>query len=343
MEDVFAVEDEIAREIIKALKITVLGEKEAPLVKSYTSDSEAYQDYLRGRFYWDKRTAEGMNRSIECFEQAIEKDPSYAMAYVGAADSYITMVLWLFLPAKVGFPKAREAALKALEIDSSLGEAHNSLATVIYGFDWNWREAEKEYQRAIELNPNYATAHQWYGEFLTYMGRFDEGLKELRRALELDPLSLMINAAGGLFFFFAGEYDKGIEECQKTLELDPDFPPAHLYLSWNYGAKGMSEEALSEALKSGDQYWMARAYAAVNRQDEARRLLAGLLKKPQPSEIDMAGIYLQLGEMDNAWKWMEKAHEERSFHLTWLKIAPSFDIIRSDPRFQALLKKVGLE
>ncbi len=343
MEDVFAIEDEIAREIVKALKLTLLGEKEAPLVKIYTADTEAYQAYLKGRFYWDKRTAEGMRKSIEYFEQAIEKDSAYALAYVGLADSYITMVLWRVIPAKEGFPKAREAARKALEIDNSLGEAHNSLATVIFGFEWRWEEAEKEYRKAIELSPNYATTHQWYGEFLTYMGRFDEGLKEIKRAQELDPLSLVINAVGGLFSYFTGEYDKGIDQCKKTLEMDPDFAPAHLYLSWNYGRKGMIEEALSEAKKSEDPYWIARAYALANQKEEARRLLANLLKQPQPSEIDMAGIYFQLDELEEGWKWMEKAYAERSFYLTWLKIGPGFDDVRPDPRFRALIKRVGLE
>jgi len=343
MEDVFAVEDEIAREIVKALKITLLGEKEAPLLKSYTADPEAYQSYLKGRFYWDKRTGEGMRRSIEYFEQAIGKDPAYALAYVGLADSYITLVMWRVLPAKEGFPKAKEAAMKALEIDNSLGEAHNSLATVIYGFDWNWEEAEKEYQKAIELSPSYATAHQWYGEFLTYMGRFDEGLKEIERAQKLDPLSLMINAVGGLFYFLARDYDKGIERCKRTLELDPDFPPAHLYLSWNYFGKEMYEEGWSEAQKSGDQYHIASAYAVMNRKEEARRLLTSLLKQPQPSEIDISRIYFQLGENEEGWKWLDKAYAERSFYLTWFKTGPGFEAIRSDPRFQALLKKVGLE
>jgi len=343
MEDVFAVQDEIAREIVKALKITLLGEKEAPFLKSYTANSEAYQAYLKGRFYWDKRTAEGMRKSIEYFEQAIEKDPSYALAYVGIADSYITLVEWAVLPAKEGFPKAKEAAMRALEIDDSLGEAHNSLASVKYGFDWDWKEAEKEYKKAIELSPSYATAHQWYGEFLTFLGRFDEGLKEIKRAQELDPLSLMINAVGGLFFCLARDYDKGIDQCKKTLEMDPDFRAAHAYLYMNYAGKGMYEEALSAAQKSGDQHFIAACYALMNRQAEARRLLAELLKKPQPSETQIAAVYIALGENEEAWKWLEKAYDERSYFLTWIKVLPPYDVVRSDPRFQELLKKVGLE
>jgi len=343
MEDVFAIQDEIAREIVKALKITLLGEKEAPLIRSYTADSEAYQAYLKGRFYWNKRTAEGTRKSIEYFEQAIEKDPSYALAYVGLADAYIIQGEWQHLPAKEAFPKAREAALKALEIDDSMGEAHTSLAAIKHDFDWDWKEAEKEYQRAIELSPSYATAHQWYGEFLTLMGRFDEGLKEIKRAQELDPLSLIMNAIEGWFYWAARDYDKGINQCQKTLEMDPDFSPAHGYLCWNYIGKGMYEEALSEAQKLGDQYSIAAIYAMMNRQEEARRSLANILKHPQAREADIATIYLLLGENGEAWKWFEKAYNERSRLLIFLKVDFTYDNFRSDPRFRALLKKVGFD
>ncbi len=343
MEDVFAIQDEIAREIVKALQITLLGEKEAPLIKSYTDNSEAYQAYLKGRFYWNKRTEEGMRKSIEYFEQAIEKDASFALAYVGIADSYIILGEFSFLPAKEAFPKAKEAAVKALEIDDSLGEAHNSLAAVKRDFDWDWKGAEKEHKRAIELSPSYATALQWYGEFLTIMGRFDEGLEEIKRAQALDPLSLIINAVGGWFYFFARDYDKGIDQCKKTLEMDPDFRPAHIYLMMNYDGKGMYQEALREAQKTNNQVNIALTYAMMNRQEEARRLLADILKHPQQIETVLAGIYFRLGENEEGWKWLEKAYDERSFFLTWLKVSPFYDNIRSDPRFQAMLKKMGFD
>jgi serine/threonine protein kinase len=343
MEDVFAIQDEIAWEIVKALKITLLGEKEAPLIKSYTDNSEAYQAYLKGRFYWNKRTEEGMRKSIEYFEQAIEKDSSYALAYVGLADSYIVLGEFLFISAKEAFPKAKEAAAKAMEIDDSLGEAHNSLAAVKRDFDWDWKGAEKEHKRAIELSPSYATAHQWYGEFLTLMGRFDEGLKEIKRAQALDPLSLIINAVGGQFFCFARDYDKGIDQCNKTLEMDPDFRPAHIYLMMNYLGKGMYQEALREAQKTNNQVTIASIYAMMNRKEEARRLLADILKHPQQIEAEIAEVYFRLGENEEGWKWLEKAYDERSYTLTWLKVHPRYDNIRSDPRFQAMLKKMGLE
>jgi serine/threonine protein kinase/tetratricopeptide (TPR) repeat protein len=343
MEDVFAIQDEISREIVKALKITLLGEKERPLLKSYTADSEAYQAYLRGRFYWNKRTAEGMTKSIEYFELAIEKDPSYALAYVGMSDSYITLFEWQHLPAKEAFPKAREAALKALEIDDFLGEAHASLAAIKVDFDWDWREAEKEYKKAIELSPSYATAHQWYSELLDNMGRFDEALKEIKRAQELDPLSLIVNTIEAQHYCFARDYDKGIDQCRKTLDMDPDFSPAHWCLCWNYLGKGMYEEALNEGQIFGNQYFIALIYAWMHRQEEARRSLANIIEHPLAYEVEIAMIYLLLCENEEGWKWFEKAYNERSRQLLFLKVDFIYDNIRPDPRFQALLKKIGLE
>ena len=343
MEDVFAIQDEIAREIVKALKVTLLGEKEAPLVKSYTLNTEAYQIYLKGRFFWNPRTPEGMNRSVECFEQAIEKDPSFALAYVGLADAYITLGEWFVLPTKEAFPKAREAALKALEIDESLGEAHNALATVTYVFGWDWKEAEKEFKRAIELSPNYATAHQWYGEFLTLRGRFEEGLEEIRRAQALDPLSLIINVIEAWCYFMARDFDKGIDQCQKTLEMDPGFLPAHDYLGMNYLGKGMYEDALKEFQKANNPIAMAGVYARMNRKEEARRLLADILEQFPQWKTAIAAVYFDLGENEEGWKWLEKAYQERSYAMAWLKVYPVFDSVRSDPRFQAMLKKVGLD
>jgi eukaryotic-like serine/threonine-protein kinase len=343
MEDVFAIQDEISREIVKALKITLLGEKEVPIIRSYTANPEAYQAYLKGRFYWNKRTAEGMTKSIEYFEQAIEKDPSYALAYVGLADSYITLGEWQHLSIKEALPKAKEAALKALEIDDSLGEAHCSLAAIKENFEWAWKEAEKEYQRAIELSPGHATAHQWYGEFLYHMGRFDEGLKELRLAQELDPLSLIINAVIAEFFYIARDFDKGIEQSKKTIDMDPNFPPGHSYLCYNYWGKRMYEEALLEAQKTGEPLWIAVSYTMVNRQAEARQWLAEMLKHPQARAADIALIYIYLGENEEGWKWFGKAYDERSRMLVFLKVDPIYDNIRSDPRFLELLKKVGFE
>ena len=344
MEDVFAIQDEIAREIIKALKIKLLGEKEAPLIKSYTGSTEAYQAFIKGRFYWNKRTAEGMRKSVEYFEQAIEIDPSYAVAYVGLADSYITLGQWIFLRPKEAFPKAKEAALKALAINDSLGEAHTSLAAVKYNFDWDWKGSEKEFKRAIELSPNYSTAHQWYGELLVVTGRLDEGLKELKRAQELDPLSLIINAIiGGWFCYYARDYDTGIIQCKRIIEMDPEFHPAHQFLWWNYVGKKMYEEALKEAQKTNYRWAVASLYAIMNRPEEARRLLADIIENPEQSEIGIARVYFQLGKNEEGWKWLEKAYDERAYSLIFIKMDPFYDQIRPDPRFQALLKKVGLE
>jgi Tfp pilus assembly protein PilF len=284
-----------------------------------------------------------MTKAIEYFEQAIEKDPSYALAYVGMADSYITLAEWQYLPAKEAFPKAREAALKALEIDDSLGEAHASLAAIKADFDWDWKEAEKKYQRAIELSPSYATAHQWYGELLDNMGRFDEALKEIKRAQELDPLSLIVITMEAQHYCFARDYDKGIDQCRKTLDMDPDFSPAHFFLCWNYLGKGMYEEALNEGQIFGNQYSIALIYAWMHRQEEARRSLANIIEHPLAYEVEIAMIYLLLGENEEGWKWFEKAYNERSRQLVFLKVDFIYDNIRPDPRFQALLKKVGFD
>jgi TolB-like protein/Tfp pilus assembly protein PilF len=343
MEDVFAIQDEITREIVKALKITLLRDKRALLIKGSTDNTEAYQAYLKGRFYWDRRTAEAMRRAIAYFEQAIEKDPSYALAYVGVADTYIALGQGAFLRSKEAFPKAKEAALKALEIDDSLGEARASLAVVKHVFDWDWKGSEKEFKKAVELSPNHATAHQWYGQLLTCLGRFDEGLKEIKRAQELDSLSLQISAAEGMFYYLSREYDKGIDQCKRTLEMDPDFPPAHIYLCWNYAGKGMCEEALREAQAENDKYSMGMIYAAMNRKEEARRTLADILERPQKDEAFVAIIYFWLGEAEKGWEWLEKAYDERSFRLAWLKAAPRYDPIRSDPGYPAFLKKVGFD
>jgi tetratricopeptide (TPR) repeat protein len=217
------------------------------------------------------------------------------------------------------------------------------LAAVKHGFDWDWKGAEKEHKRAIELSPSYATAHQWYGEFLTMMERFDEGLEEIKRAQALDPLSLIINAVGGWFFYFARDYDKGIDQCKKTLEMDPDFRPAHANLMLNYLGKGMYQEALREAQTTNNLGAVAEIYAMMNRQEEARRLLAGILKHSQVFELEIADAYFRLGENEEGRKWLEKAYDERSYYMTLLKVSPLYDYIRSDPRFQALLKKVGFE
>ncbi|HEY6120111.1 MAG TPA: winged helix-turn-helix domain-containing protein [Pyrinomonadaceae bacterium] len=352
MADLLAIQREIAREIVEKLKFKVSGEDKKP-VEHYTENNEAYQLYLKGRFYWNKRTAEALQKSVEYFNQAIDKDPSFALAYAGLADSYVVPANRL--PPREAMPKARAAAIRALELDESLAEAHVSLGRVLAAYDWDWTNAEKQYRRAIELNPRYAVAHQWYGGYLAVMGRSDEAIAEKKRALELEPLSLVINFELGLAYYFARDYDKAIEQFQKTLELDQTFPAAHNFLPAAYEQKGMYSEAIAEFEKSilltgGSEQTLSRAglghlYAVTGKKVEARTMLDGLKRASEQEYVpanSIAMIYAGLGEKDAAFAWLDKAYEQRAFQLQWIKIEPRWDNLRSDPRFADLLRRIGL-
>jgi serine/threonine protein kinase/Tfp pilus assembly protein PilF len=346
IEDTFALQDKISLAIVDSLQIKLLGKDKAKLVKRHTRNLEAYNLYLMGRFFWNKRTGEDMRKSVQYFEQAIEKDPTYALALAGLADSYITLGQWEFLPSKEAYPKAKEAAIKALELDDLLAEAHNSLATVKSDFDWDWEGAEKEYKRAITLNPNYATAHQWYAEHLMKMLRFEDALTEFDRALEIDPLSLIINAVRGWPFVYAHEYDKAIEQYKKTLEMDPDFGPARGYLAYAYKLKGMYEEALKEYKLLNSRKGMATTYAKIGNTKEVHRLLNELIEQSKHtyvSPFSFARVYFEIRDNDQGFAWLERAYEERDYLISRIKILPEFDNVRSDPRFTLLLKKMGLD
>lgn len=346
LEDVFAIQDEIAREIVKALKVRLLGEEEVQLGKKYTENIEAYNFYLRGRYFWNKRTEEEVNKAVEYFKKAIERDPRYALAYAGLADSYIIYGSWHFLSPNESFPESKKAAIKALEIDPLLAEAHNALAFDTFAYDWDWQGAEKGFKRALELNPNYAVGRQFYSEYLGAMGRFDEALTEIRRAQELDPLSLMISAVAGKIYFFAGKYDKAIEQLQKTLETGPDFRPAHIYLGETYLKTGMYINALLELKIADDLPRIGFAYAMRGKTADAYQVLKELVEQSQHkyvSQSRLAAIYFALGENDQGFGWLERAYEERDYLLSQIKVSISFDSIRLTPRFKALLKKMNLE
>jgi len=346
IEDTFALQDEISLAIIDSLQIKLFGKEKAKLVKRHTQNLEAYNLYLKGRFFWNKRTGEGMKKSVKYFEQAIHGDPTYALALAGLADSYITLTQWNFLPPKEAYPKAKKAVIRALEIDDLLAEAHNSLATVKSDFDWDWEGAEKEYKRAITLNPNYATAHQWYAEHLIKMGRFEEALTEFNRAQEIDPLSLIVNTIRGWPFQYTHEYDKAIEIYKKTLEMNPDFRPAHLYLADSYRLKGMYEEALKEYKLLNDREGMAITYRKIGKAKEAHRLLNELMERSKHTYVPpfkFVRIYFELGDNDQGFAWLERAYEDRDYNISRIKTSPIFDNVRSDPRFKAMLKKMGLE
>ena len=351
--DILAVQEGIAREIIDKLRLRLKGEEEKRLTRHFTENTEAYQLYLKGRYYWNKRTPDGIQKAIEYFQEAIEKDPSYALAYAGLADCY--HVPANPLPPRQRMPQAKAAAMKALQLDDTLVEAHSTLARVLFAYDWDWSGAEKEFKRAIELNPRYSPAHQWYGGYLSATGRFREADAEKKRAQELEPLSLVINFEVGLAFYLSRNYDQAIDQFQKTLELDANFPPPHTYLPAAYEQKGMFEEAIAgfqraiTVTKGADKILamasLGHVYAVSVRKTEARKILAELQRLSEHSYVpahDMALVYAGLGEKDNAFAWLDKAYEEHSFNLSHLKVEPRFDPLRSDPRFADLLRRIGL-
>ncbi|MEO6052254.1 MAG: tetratricopeptide repeat protein [Pyrinomonadaceae bacterium] len=331
------------------------GADEQKLAKNYTTNAEAYQLYLQGRYHWNKRTREGVNKGIEYFQMAIEKDPEYALAYAALADCYVVIPI---LPPREANPKAKAAALKALELDSSLGEAHAVLGNVSFYYEWDWATAEREYKRAIELNPNYPTAHHWYGESLAAMGRFDESFAAYNRALELDPLSFAISTDLGLAYYYARQYDRAIEHIKKLVDLDPAYVRTHEYLSIVYEEKEMFEESLAEREKAlvlqGENAekvakWKAVIIDALKKSGAKgywQKFLdfkkEDLKKEEYVYPVDMAVFYAKLNERDEAFRWLEKAFEDRDSVMTFLKVTPEWDNLRPDPRFQDLLGRVGL-
>ena len=351
--DLLALQDEIASQISEKLRLRLTGEEKKRLTKRYTENTEAYQDYLRGRYHWNKRTAEGFRRAIYHFEQAIEKDPVYTLAYTGMADSYLLLGMYNYLSPRESFPKGKAAALKALEIDDSLTEAHASQIFVKGFFEWDWPATEKEFRRAVELNPGYATAHQWYAlSALVALGRYDEAIAEMKRAQELDPLSLSINATLGWAYYFARRYDEAIDVCGRVLEMDPDFFWGRWTMGLAYQRKGEFDKAIGEFQRARVHsrnplpvYSLGQAHALAGRQDQALevvRELQELAKTMYVPAYGFATIYACLGQTDEALVWLERAYEERYPFMIHLKAEPAFDALRSDPRFRGILRRVGL-
>jgi serine/threonine protein kinase/Tfp pilus assembly protein PilF len=348
MEDIFSLQDEISLAIVDNLKIELLGKENVEIVKSHTQNLEAYDLYLKGRFLWNRRTEESIKKSVEYFQQAIQMDPDYALAYAGLSDSYNTLGSWNFLSASEAFPKAREAAQKALKIDDLLSEAHGALAAVYSEYDWDWEIAEREYKRAIELNPRNASAHQWYSEFLMRMGRLDEALQEIELARTLDQLSLIINAVVSMVYHSGGESDKAIEQAMKVLEIEPNFRPAHRYLANAYMSKGMYEEALKEyKMIDYKGHAIGFIYAKMGKIAEVKSMIDEHKRQPREpyaTNYGIAKLYFYLGEKDTGFEYLEKAYEERERSMTFLKLHQFIEEnVSSDPRYKALLKKMNLE
>jgi tetratricopeptide (TPR) repeat protein len=356
LRDVLALQSEVARAIASEIKAKVTPQEQTRLARARPVNPEAHELYLKGRYSWNKRTPEALKKSLEYFEQAIKKDPSYAPAYAGLADSYnmLGAGFYAVLPPKQAYPRAEAAATKALQLDSTLAEAHTSLAWSKIFFDWDWQGGEREFTQAIELNPGYANAHHWYAVYLTIMGRHSEAIAQDRKAESLDPLSLIISADVALQALGpAGLYDQEMEQCRKTLEMDPSFPLAHACLSDSYKNKRMYKEAVAEMLKAidlsgGSVVWvsaLAQTYALAGRRDEAIKILNELKARSKQEYVSpnlFAYIYAGLGDKDQAFAWLEKAYEERSDLVGGLKVGRQLDPLRSDPRFQDLLRRMNL-
>jgi DNA-binding winged helix-turn-helix (wHTH) protein/TolB-like protein/Tfp pilus assembly protein PilF len=350
--DIFDLQEDIASGISNRLRLSLTEKEQTLLAKRSTDSIEAYKVYLRGRHFWNKRTEEGLRKSIEFFDQAIGLDPNYALAHAGLADSYQILAFHGALSSIEYFPRAKAAAKRAIEIDDSLAEAHTALAYVKFYHDWDWARAEEEFKRALELNPNYPTAHQWYAEYLASMARSKEALSEREKAKALDPLSPIITSELGFSYLETRQYDRAIEEFRKAVELFPNFSPAHSNLSLALEFKGMHDEAIVEcqsamALANNNKLLtvIASNYAKSGRRIEAQRALAEIIRGSkeryfQPAHI--AQVYIALNEKEKAFEWLEKAYKERDWALTGLKRYPSFDGFRSDPRFSDLLKRMKL-
>jgi tetratricopeptide (TPR) repeat protein len=347
-----ATQREIAREIAERLKVKISGDEQRLANKHYTESNEAYQSYLKGRYYWNKRTRDGYSKAIEHFKAAIDKDPIFALAYTGLADCYNILSSYGLASPSESFPLGKAAVTRALELDDNLAEAHTSMAYLKYQFEWDWTGGEREFKRAIELNPNYSTAHHWYGLALANMGRSDEAFAELKRAHDLDPLSLVIMASTGWTLFKARRYDEAIAQFQKALEMDQNFGRAHWGISEPYALKGDYDKAIAELQKArlldespSTLALLAETYARAGQRSESQRLLAELLQQRKLKYVDayyLAEVYAALGDREKALNTLEEAYNERSSNLVWLKWEPKFDGLRSDSRYVDLIKRIGL-
>jgi tetratricopeptide (TPR) repeat protein len=347
----------LAREISEAIRIELTPQEQRRFAGVRPVDQETYESFLKGRYYWNKRTEKTTQRAIEYFQRALERDPHFALAFTGLADSYISLAvaetLQEGMPPTDAFPKARVAVNRALEIDDSLAEAHASRAHIMFQYDRDWARAEKEFRRAIDLNPNYANAHHWYALSLTWMGRLDEALNEIRQARAIDPLSLVINSNLGFILAAAHQYDQGIEQCRRTLDMEPNFAHARYRLGQIYILTGMNQDAIVELKKavalSGESpraiAELGLAYARLGDTSEALKLVGELKARSRlryVSPFNIALIYGGLGDNRQALDWLEMAYKEHAPSLNLLKLSPAFDSLRSEPRFTELVKRIGL-
>ncbi len=347
--DLISLEREVARNIANEVNATLTPQEEARFRKPTSLNPEAYDDYLEGRFYWGKRTSASLNRSLQYFDRAIQKDPRNPLFYAGLADSYNMLADYTVLTSREALPKAKTAAEKALALDDSLAEAHASLAWTTFHYDWDWTAAEREFRRAIELKPGYASSHQWYAELLVATGRFDEALAEMRRAQEFDPLSAVIHIGIGRMLYLARRYDPAIEQLRNSTELYPNFVYARIYLGFCYEQKKMYPQALTELEAAGAlinrNYSVGQAYvyAVSGHRADAERMLKQLEDPASATDpFFLAGVYAALENRDRAFALLDRAYEERSTFLGLVNVSPWMDPLRADPRFAHLVARMGL-
>ena len=353
-QSILVIQEDVARTIAQHIEISLTPQEQVDLAGARVVDPQVLESYLKGRYYFNQRTEDSLNKSVAYFQQAIAKDPSYALADCGLADAYALLGFRGGVPSKDALSRAKAAALKAIELDDTLGEPHASLAFIAETYEWDWAKAEREYKRALELNPGDARTHHWYAGYLMYVGRFDEGIAEARRARDLDPLSLPVNNALAGRLLVAGRVDEALQQLRETLEMNPHFAPAHQTLGWAYLNKGKHEEAIQEfqqALKlSGTDDTdimldLGFAYAAAGNQEQARKILAKLKELRQQGLVpsgSIAILYGALGDLNQAFAWLDKAYDERDPELTYVKVpGRRFEPLRHDARFQQLVHRIG--
>ena len=353
IEDIFDIQENVSSKIVEALRMQLTREEKKTLQKRFTENSEAYQLYLQGRYFWGRRNEEGLKTATRFFEKALEKDPNNAKAWAGLADTYSLMGEYTNISRRELFPKQKAAVNRALEIDSHLAEAHISLAISLMLNEWDWINSEKEFLIGIELNPNYATGHHWFAEWLLFNGNFDEAFREISLAVDLDPVSQGILKDKGIHFYYNRQYDEAIDMAMRTLELDPSFAPVYRLLSLAYQGKGLFNKAIAENQRWGEitgnkvktEVALVQIYAASGLKEEAKKLIDHIeMDKLGGNDYrGMATVYTALGEKDMAFNWLEKSYEKREESLCSLKVDHKMDSLRSDPRFNDLLKRIGLD